>query len=308
MPQESRHRDHYDPPRYPPAASQDDINMTVIPAYARKAEEQSRTTRTPSPTPSVKDKKSRIISDTVLVITFIITVLAMWYIFRQMNKVKAEVIYQRRKARFVSTSCIAIAPTHLVSSQAKIARATSFSVHSSNFSSSTVAFDPYEPDSDAIPLKVQAPSIITQPWDSHPPTNENRPNPEYLYAPQPRKGHLPPPKPVDPDLDVTYGSAHDLEAHGYQGRESMDNVGWEMHAQPVNHTRAEDMYGMQFSSAETVYEGAGGAPRPTPYAASSELEPPRLSGSPPTQLYPQQPVTYGSALPASRSISTSTPQ
>jgi hypothetical protein len=45
------------------------------------------------------DKESRIISDVVLAVTMLITVAAMWYIFRQMNKVKPEVIYARRKAR-----------------------------------------------------------------------------------------------------------------------------------------------------------------------------------------------------------------
>ncbi|PFH48524.1 hypothetical protein AMATHDRAFT_87049 [Amanita thiersii Skay4041] len=45
------------------------------------------------------DTKSRIISDVVLAITFLITIAAMWYIVRQMNKVKPEVIYKRRRAR-----------------------------------------------------------------------------------------------------------------------------------------------------------------------------------------------------------------
>ena len=49
----------------------------------------------------VKDKKSTIISDVVLAVTFVITVAAMWYILRAMNKVKPQVIYERRKARLV---------------------------------------------------------------------------------------------------------------------------------------------------------------------------------------------------------------
>ncbi|KAI3611440.1 cytoplasm protein [Moniliophthora roreri] len=46
-------------------------------------------------------KKDQLISKIVLAITFLITVAAMWYILRQMNKVKPEVIYARRKARQV---------------------------------------------------------------------------------------------------------------------------------------------------------------------------------------------------------------
>ena len=46
-----------------------------------------------------QSSKSRIITDVVLAITILITFVAMWYIFRQMDKVKPEVIYKRRKAR-----------------------------------------------------------------------------------------------------------------------------------------------------------------------------------------------------------------
>ncbi|KAJ7485175.1 hypothetical protein B0H11DRAFT_2018366 [Mycena galericulata] len=43
--------------------------------------------------------KSRIISDSVLGATFLVTILAMWYILHQMALVKPAVIYDRRKAR-----------------------------------------------------------------------------------------------------------------------------------------------------------------------------------------------------------------
>lgn len=45
------------------------------------------------------DKNSRILSNVVLGLTIVITVVAMWYIVRQMNKVKPQIIYRRRKAR-----------------------------------------------------------------------------------------------------------------------------------------------------------------------------------------------------------------
>ncbi|KAJ7119589.1 hypothetical protein C8R44DRAFT_878007 [Mycena epipterygia] len=47
----------------------------------------------------VTDSKSRIISDSVLAVTFLVTLLAMWYIFHQMSLMKPQVIYERRKAR-----------------------------------------------------------------------------------------------------------------------------------------------------------------------------------------------------------------
>ncbi|KAF8147775.1 hypothetical protein K438DRAFT_1989470 [Mycena galopus ATCC 62051] len=43
--------------------------------------------------------KSKIISDSVLAATFLVTILAMWYIFHQMALMKPLVIYERRKAR-----------------------------------------------------------------------------------------------------------------------------------------------------------------------------------------------------------------
>jgi hypothetical protein len=52
------------------------------------------------------DTKSRIISDVVLVVTGLITVLAMWYILRQMDKAKPDVIYAKRKARCAFLSLI----------------------------------------------------------------------------------------------------------------------------------------------------------------------------------------------------------
>ncbi|KZT22400.1 hypothetical protein NEOLEDRAFT_1071599 [Neolentinus lepideus HHB14362 ss-1] len=45
------------------------------------------------------DTKTRIIDYTVIAITTIITIVAMWYIYWKMGKVKPTVIYDRRKAR-----------------------------------------------------------------------------------------------------------------------------------------------------------------------------------------------------------------
>jgi hypothetical protein len=47
----------------------------------------------------VTDKNSQIISKVVLVATALVTVVAMWYIYHRMNKVKVEVIHMRRKRR-----------------------------------------------------------------------------------------------------------------------------------------------------------------------------------------------------------------
>ena len=47
-----------------------------------------------------------IIKDVVLGVTTVITIGAMWYIYHRMNKVKPQVIYDRRKARCVPTICL----------------------------------------------------------------------------------------------------------------------------------------------------------------------------------------------------------
>lgn len=51
--------------------------------------------------PGIKHSATRIVSDIVLVLTFIGTVGAMWYILLNMNNVKPQVIYARRKARYI---------------------------------------------------------------------------------------------------------------------------------------------------------------------------------------------------------------
>ncbi|RDB21755.1 Golgi apparatus membrane protein TVP38 [Hypsizygus marmoreus] len=151
----------------------------------------------------VKDTKSRIISDVVLAVTFLITVLAMWYIFRQMNKVKPEVIYARRKAR-----------------QAKLARAdfSPYSTSTSTFaasSQSTVAFD----DSDAIPLTSPYPQYQNQNPYQYQNQNQNQhQHPAPIHAPQPQ---VPSSYSHDVEAAAAYGGMHHV-------RQSVDEVGWDV--------------------------------------------------------------------------------
>lgn len=52
-----------------------------------------------TPEERAKDKTSKLISNIVLVITFLITIAACWYIWREMNKVKPIVLKERRLAK-----------------------------------------------------------------------------------------------------------------------------------------------------------------------------------------------------------------
>ncbi|KAF8992445.1 hypothetical protein BDQ17DRAFT_1253909, partial [Cyathus striatus] len=54
------------------------------------------------------DKKSKVISDLVTIVTTVITFIAMWYILKQMNHAKPDVIYKRRKARYITFSFLLI--------------------------------------------------------------------------------------------------------------------------------------------------------------------------------------------------------
>ena len=54
------------------------------------------------PDPGSATTQNKILSYVVGGVTVIVTVAAMWYIQRQINKVKPQVIYARRKARSVT--------------------------------------------------------------------------------------------------------------------------------------------------------------------------------------------------------------
>ncbi|KAF9560438.1 hypothetical protein CPC08DRAFT_690092 [Agrocybe pediades] len=120
-----------------------------------------------------EDKKSRIISDTVLAITFLVTVAAMWYILRQMNKVKPQVIYERRKARqakLLRASESGETPVYMNPGQAS----TSSVFNPENLNNS----DP------AIPLTAST----YQQWDSNGRAVGYAGDPT-LHTPQPRPAH-----------------------------------------------------------------------------------------------------------------------
>ncbi|KDR72938.1 hypothetical protein GALMADRAFT_252295 [Galerina marginata CBS 339.88] len=156
----------------------------------------------------VEDKKSRIISDVVLAITFIITILAMWWILRQMNMVKPKVIYERRKAR-----------------QTKMMRAANSPYMTAGPSRSDV-FNPNGSDSD-IPLTTALPDANPQyqQWDKHGNAVGYVPDP-ILHTPKPRMHDatfLPPSSRYPRDEEE--GGARPFMGHGRE--DSADVVGWE---------------------------------------------------------------------------------
>jgi len=109
-----------------------------------------------------KDTKSRIISDVVLAVTILITVVAMWYILHELDKVKPQVIYERRKARQTKSDRIALL-THLAPS------------------SSLDVFNPNGLHSD-----VSLTQMPHQQWDDHGRAVGYVPDPRFIFMPKPR--------------------------------------------------------------------------------------------------------------------------
>jgi uncharacterized membrane protein YdjX (TVP38/TMEM64 family) len=153
----------------------------------------------------VQDTKSRLISDVVIAITFIITIVAMWYILHKMNMIKPQVIYERRKAR-----------------QAKLLRINQSPYSNEGFSSTTDVFHPNTSDSD-IPLtsSYQADSHYQQ-WDGHGKAVGYAADPSIIHTPKPQVANvafLPSTYPRDVEE-----SGNLMHKHGRQ--ESTDVVGW----------------------------------------------------------------------------------
>ncbi|KAF8966148.1 snare associated Golgi protein-domain-containing protein [Flammula alnicola] len=147
-----------------------------------------------------QDTKSRIISDVVLAVTFLLTILAMWYLFHHMNKAKPLVIYDRRKAR-----------------QAKLIRGISPYQHGGDVAGEDV-FNPNSSDSD-IPLTAN----LNQQWDrrGHAVGYVGDPN-LNVHAPKPRLNNAAF-LPLNNPRDVEEGGSR-----GGHGREdSADPVGWD---------------------------------------------------------------------------------
>jgi hypothetical protein len=132
-------------------------------------------------------KHTRIVSDIVLVLTFIVTIGAMWYILLYMNKVKPQVIYARRKAR-----------------QGKLTRAG----NSPYMNASVDGLNPTDSDSD-IPLMS-----ADHHWEEH---TANAVADPILYAPKPR---VIPKSPFSfmmpkPPRDEEEGADQPLIGHGH---------------------------------------------------------------------------------------------
>lgn len=87
--------------------------------------------------------------------TTIVTNVALWYIRKKINEVKPDVIYQRRKARYVAClRHVDILGSHAISRQAKLEREGGYPVSSGNYGSDDSLHAPvpkYAPDAQYAP-------------------------------------------------------------------------------------------------------------------------------------------------------------
>lgn len=107
-----------------------------------------------------QNAQSRLISDIVLVVTLLITIVAMWYILHEMNKVKPKVIYERRQARKIKLDRIALLADP----------------------SASASVDVFSPENNDISLT----QMSHQQWDDQGKVVGYSPDPKVIAMPQPR--------------------------------------------------------------------------------------------------------------------------
>jgi hypothetical protein len=136
-------------------------------------------------------KQSKLVSDSVVGATALVTGLAMWWILRKINQVKPKVIYDRRKARSAPPPLRVSNGSHITSySQAKLAQ-TSFLPYANrdaSVSSQSVGFNPRSSDSH-VPLTAgEYGTASYQKWDKDGHAVGYSGDPQ-LYGPQPQRAN-----------------------------------------------------------------------------------------------------------------------
>ncbi|KAI0951488.1 hypothetical protein AcW1_008522 [Taiwanofungus camphoratus] len=146
-------------------------------------------------------RADNIVKDVGIVLTTIITFAAMWYIYSKMNKIKPQIIYDRRRAR----------KNKLAGSSMSLPYANGGAVLDSTGS---VTFNPNPSDSE-IPLNpTNSGASAYQQWDENGRAVGYAPDPN-LYMPQPRRAPSRPPMTAPmhrPQEHTQTGSAYPMTA------------------------------------------------------------------------------------------------
>lgn len=113
----------------------------------------------------------RIASYSVITVTTIVTIVAAWYVYRELNRVKPAVIYERRKARQAKME---LGPTYYNNNESTV------SAFNPNPSDSDIPLQPYDPE-----REVSFGRPRHQQWDEMGHAIGYTPDPR-LHAPRPR--------------------------------------------------------------------------------------------------------------------------
>ncbi|KAG2064218.1 hypothetical protein BDR04DRAFT_284201 [Suillus decipiens] len=165
-----------------------------------------------------------VVSDVVGVITVLITIAAMWYVTRAMNRVKPQIVYERRKAR-----------------QAKL-NAANESLYQNGGANTSAVFNASDV---TVPLNSFSDTPYQQ-WDSEGRAIGYAPDPR-IYAPQPKKPENPNPFPGD--TTPTLGTKP-------LRQESTDTVAWELQANAAQ-GQSYRLSAMATEPLRNPYEGQG---------------------------------------------------
>jgi len=230
----------------------------------------------------IRNTKSRIISDVLLAVTFLVTILAMWYIFRKMGQAKPAVIYERRKAR-----------------QAKMVRGDLMPYTNKDAVDSNTAFNPQMSDSD-IPLTGD----LYQRWDKDGRAVGYAGDPQ-LHAPQPKHASLSPERiaagnyvdryPDDVEATGEHRTGGSSTGKSSSRQDSVDSIGWDMRdagSQPLhplssdrggspsqvpgrtNYTHTPEATDSYYSAQSDAYSGMGSETNPTALGRRAFSPPP----------------------------------
>ncbi|KIK64267.1 hypothetical protein GYMLUDRAFT_40552 [Collybiopsis luxurians FD-317 M1] len=157
--------------------------------------------------------KQKIISDSVVAVTILITIGACWYILRKMNEAKPAVIYDRRKAR-----------------QAKLMNEGLYSSPSSNNSDT---FNPNASETN-IPLTAQKPNYgygagAGQPYPFSPQYQSSSSGNKTVYAPKPQHHYSQNQYNIEDELvgHVAPGGVSDTSYNYTPTRQTSDEVGYD---------------------------------------------------------------------------------
>ncbi|KAF5378929.1 hypothetical protein D9757_008744 [Collybiopsis confluens] len=223
--------------------------------------------------------KQKIISDSVVAITILITIGACWYILRKMNQAKPGVIYDRRKAR-----------------QAKLMGQGIYGTPSSN---SSETFNPNTSETN-IPLTAQKPSYgygsgsgQAYPFSPQYQRSNNSGNPT-VYAPKPQHRY-------ENENGNQYSDPTEFSGHVAPGAATTPSYSYI----PTRQTSDE----VEFDAAgpsEVISSQQHQSPRippGVPRTQSPEAIPPQTTSSyPQIQPPPQSPYSY--PTPASHPVSS----